>query len=77
MKKALMLFTFGVLAAVACQKNPVPEPPAKDASLKGEEVSVKEFPADIKKVFVLNEGQMGANNATLDFLRRSDGQKET
>ena len=74
MKKALMLFTFGVLAAVACQKNPVPEPPAKDASLKGEEVSVKEFPADIKKVFVLNEGQMGANNATLDFLRRSDGQ---
>lgn len=74
MKKALMLFTFGVLAAVACQKNLVPESPAKDASLKGEEVSVKEFPADIKKVFVLNEGQMGANNATLDFLRRSDGQ---
>ncbi len=74
MKKALMLFTFGVLAVVACQKNFVPETPTKDASLKGEQVSVKEFPADLKKIFVLNEGQMGANNATLDFLRRSDGQ---
>ena len=74
MKKALLLFTFGVLSVVACRKTFVPGTPTKDASLKGEEVSVKEFPADVKKIFVLNEGQMGANNATLDFLRRSDGQ---
>lgn len=74
MKKALMLFTLGMLTLVACEKKFVPEAPTKDASLKGEEVSVKEFPADVKKIFVLNEGQMGANNATLDFLRRSDGQ---
>lgn len=74
MKKALMLFTLGLLTLVACEKKFVLEAPTKDASLKGEEVSVKEFPADVKKIFVLNEGQMGANNATLDFLRRSDGQ---
>ncbi len=73
MKKALLLFAFGVLSVVACQKTPVPETPAKDASLTGEMVKVGEFPEDIKKIFVLNEGQMGANNATLDFLRLSDG----
>lgn len=77
MKKALLLFAFGVLTAVACQKNFVPEDTAKDASLKGETVKVAEFPSDVKKIFVLNEGQMGANNATLDFLRRSDGQYVT
>lgn len=74
MKKALMLFAFGVLVTVACQKTFVPETPTKDASLKGETVKVGEFPSDVKKIFVLNEGAMGTNNATLDFLRRSDGQ---
>ena len=74
MKTALLLFTFGVLSVVACRKTFVPGTPTKDASLEGESVNVAEFPADVKKIFVLNEGQMGANNATLDFLRRSDGQ---
>lgn len=73
MKKALMLLSLGVLAVAACQKTAVPETPAKDVSLQGTEVDVKRFPLDVKKVFVLNEGGMGANNATLDFLRRSDG----
>ena len=86
MKKALMLFTLGVLTLAACQKTPTPETTtpdpevtteSKDASLQGTEVDVKWFPQDVKKVFVLNEGQLGANNATLDFLRVSDGQYVT
>ena len=32
------------------------------------------LPEGIRKVFVLNEGGMGSNNATLDFLRRADRQ---
>ena len=67
MKKSLMLFTLGMLTVVACQKTPV------DDALAGCEVAVYEFPGEVKKIFVLNEGQMGANNATLDFLRLTDG----
>lgn len=70
MKKALMLFSLGVLTVVACQKAPTP---AKDATLEGKKVAVEAFSGAARKIFVLNEGGMGANNATLDFLRMSDG----
>ena len=79
MKKALLAaFAAGLLAFTACDivefgaKTPV-ETPSKDAGLTGEQVDVAGIPADVRKVFVLNEGGMGANNATLDFLRVSDG----
>ena len=73
MKKNWMLFTLGVLTLAACQKTFVQETPSKDADLKGTTVAVEEIGGN-KKIFVLNEGQLGANNATLDFLRISDGQ---
>ncbi len=76
MKKAWMLFSLGVLTLVACQKTFVQETPSKDADLKGTSVAVAEIDGN-KKIFVLNEGQLGANNATLDFLRISDGQYVT
>lgn len=76
MKKAWMLFTLGVLTLAACQKTFVQETPSKDADLKGTSVAVEEIGGN-KKIFVLNEGQLGANNATLDFLRISDGQYVT
>lgn len=62
----------GALAFCACQKDPV-ETPSKDSALTGETVDVSGFPSGISKVFVLNEGGMGSNNSTLDFLRISDG----
>lgn len=64
-----------LLAAVcACQKSPVPEPPSADADLTGTKVDLSAVRGlEARKIFVLNEGQMGANNATLDFLRVSDG----
>ena len=74
MKKATLLLLCGALAFCACRKDPVPEPPAKDAELTGEKVDVsRRFPDTPQKLFVLNEGGMGANNASLDFLRFSDG----
>ena len=73
MKKATLLLLCGALALCACRKDPVPEPPSKDADLTGRKVDVSSFPESIQKLFILNEGQMGANNATLDFLRFSDG----
>ena len=73
MKKATLLLLCGALSFCACHKDPVPEVPAKDADLTGEKVDVSFLPASVSKVFMLNEGQMGSNNATLDFLRMSDG----
>ena len=73
MKKATLLLLCGALALCACRKDPVPEPPSKDADLTGQKVDVSGFPESARKLFVLNEGQMGSNNATLDFLRFSDG----
>jgi hypothetical protein len=72
MKKANVLLLFGALMSIlACQK-PVPEK-YKDLDLAGEKVDVSAIPSGIRKVFVLNEGGKGSNNATLDFLRLSDG----
>ena len=71
MKKARLLLLFCALVSVfACQKDPVP---SKDADLTGSKVDVRGIPTNIKKVFVLNEGGMGSNNSTLDFLRLDDG----
>ena len=79
MKKALLAaFAAGLLAFTACDivdfggKAPA-ETPSKDAQLTGTQVDVSAIPAGIRKVFVLNEGGMGSNNATLDFLRIGDG----
>lgn len=73
MKKTLLLFLAGIFVFFSCEKDSVPEPetPApKESSLSGEKVDVSFF---IKKLFVLNEGQMGSNNCSLDMLRVSDG----
>ena len=71
MKKARLILLCGALVSLfACQKDPIPE---KDSTLTGTEVDVSGIPAGIKKVFMLNEGSMGSNNSTLDFLRISDG----
>jgi hypothetical protein len=70
MKKARLLLLFCAFVSVfACQKDPVP---SKDAELTGTKVDVSGIPTNIKKVFILNEGGMGSNNSTLDFLRMSD-----
>ena len=73
MKRATLLLLCGALVFCACRKDPVPEPPSKDADLTGEKVEIPGFPESAKKLFVLNEGGMGSNNASLDFLRVSDG----
>ena len=73
MQKARLLLLCGALVFCACRKDPVPEPPSKDADLTGQKVDVSGFPESLTKVFLLNEGGMGSNNATLDFLRISDG----
>lgn len=70
MKKAIGLLFFGMFSVCACQKDSVPGSVSEPA---GTAVDVDGFPASVRKVFVLNEGGMGANNATLDFLRISDG----
>lgn len=59
---------------MGCQKTPQPETPSKDAELTGTSVDLTPFANAAKKVFVLNEGGMGSNNASLDFLRFSDSQ---
>ncbi len=73
MKKTTLLLLCGVLFMGACQKIDQHETPSADSSLTGEKVDVGIFSNAAKKLFVLNEGQMGSNNATLDFLRFQDG----
>lgn len=73
MKKATLLLLCGAFAVCACQQDPVPEAPSKDAELTGEKVDVAAFSTAARKVFVLNEGGLGSNNATLDFLRLPEG----
>lgn len=71
MKKASLLLLTGIVAFAACQDPLFPEKPSIDSDLKGEVVDVNGL-SGFKKLFVLNEGQMGANNASLDMLRISD-----
>jgi hypothetical protein len=70
MKKAFLLLLCGTFAFCACQKDCVP---SKDSTLDGKTVDVSFISTSAQKLFVLNEGGMGSNNATLDFLRFSDG----
>lgn len=74
MKKAGLLLLCGTFAFCACQKDRVP---SKDSTLDGKTVDVSFISTSAQKLFVLNEGGMGSNNATLDFLRFSDGKYVT
>lgn len=69
MKKTALLLLCGALFLGACQKIDYREEPSKDEELTGQLVDVSPFSGAARKLFVLNEGQMGSNNASLDFLR--------
>ena len=74
MKKAFLLLLCGALAFSACDKNN-PEGGVKESDLTGEPVDLSEFGyTGPRKIFILNEGQKGANNASLDVIRFSDKQ---
>lgn len=72
---ALLVFSMLLTAiAVSCNKDGKPsETTSEDESLAGVEVAVGESGGPYKKLFMLNEGKMGSNNASVDFLRFSDG----
>jgi hypothetical protein len=78
MKRFLFICSLAAMVLTGCEivefgpKGPA-ETPSKDEQLTGTQVDVSAIPAGIRKVFMLNEGGMGSNNATLDFLRVSDG----
>ncbi len=66
--RALLVFSLVVLLAVSCEKESGRnETTSTDAGLAGVEVAVGEKNG-FDKLFLLNEGQMGKNNASLDFL---------
>ncbi|MBR6345808.1 MAG: hypothetical protein IKR69_00275 [Bacteroidales bacterium] len=44
-----------------------------DDHLSGTVLAVDAFPESIRKVFILNQGKMGSNGASLDILRTKDG----
>ena len=69
MKKTALLLLCGALFLGACQKIEQHQTPPKDNDLTGVKVNVDNFADKAQKVFVLNEGSMGSNDATLDFLR--------
>ena len=69
MKKTALLLLCGALFLGACQKIEQHETPPADNGLEGVKVDVDYFATAADKVFILNEGSMGSNNATLDFLR--------
>jgi len=73
MKKASFLLLCGTLLLCSCEKSPIWDIFSKDSSLTGTQVDVKDFKTDVSKLFVLNEGGMGSNNASLDFIRFSNG----
>lgn len=69
-KFALLVFSVALLAVpTGCEKD---ETTSEDAGLAGVQVTVGEK-GRYDKLFVLNEGKMGTNNATVDFFRFSDG----
>ena len=76
MKRQALLVISGILAlgAAGCQTDPWDPVPAasEDETLAGETVTVGEDAPPVK-LFVLNEGQMGENEAKLDFFRFTDG----
>ena len=69
--KALLVFSMVAVAiAAGCTKD---ETASRDEDLAGINVAVGETSGPYQKLFVLNEGKQGTNNATLDFFRFSDG----
>ncbi len=75
MKKAFLLLLCGALALCACQKDPSEEAAINESDMTGETVDLSFLSVDDpRKIFVLNEGQMGSNNASLDVIRFSDAQ---
>ena len=76
MKRQALLVISGILAlgAAGCQTDPWDPIPAasEDETLAGETVPVGEDAPPVK-LFVLNEGAVGSNSATLDFFRFTDG----
>lgn len=76
MKKITLLFCSCALAvmAVGCKMD-VPDviDASGDENLAGEVVTVGDATSPYTKLFVLNEGKWGENNATLDFFRFSNG----
>lgn len=74
-KKSLLIFSCVLLSVMAgCDKdNPNGESFTSDEKLAGETVTAGEPSSAHSKLFVLNEGAMGQNNASLDFLRFRDG----
>ena len=73
MKKSALLLLCGALFLGACQKIEQHQEPPKDNGLTGVMVNVDNFANSAQKIFVLNEGSMGSNSATLDFLRLPAG----
>ena len=67
MKKTALLLLCGVLFMGACQKIDKHENPPKDIDLTGVSVEVGNFSNEANKLFVLNEGTLSSNNATLDL----------
>ena len=71
--KKILFFIAGCLLFAGCDWLGI-ESVSKDSDLSGQAV---DFPylynAEAGKLFVLNEGGMGSNNATLDFLRLKEG----
>lgn len=68
---ALLVFsTLLAVTAVSCSKE---ETTSNDSDLAGVNVAVGEQSSSYSKLFVLNEGKMNTNNASLDFFRFSDG----
>lgn len=70
MKKSVLLLLSGVLCICACQKDPFPE-------IGGEKVDVSGFIFKANGLYVLNEGKLGMNNSTLDYLSFTDGNYKT
>ena len=74
MKKTFLLLGVALLLAACNNKDYIP---SKDKDLDGEKAELVSPDPAKTKIFVLNEGGMGSNNASLDFLRISDGKYVT
>ena len=70
MKKIYFLLLAGAMILCACQKEG-PAVPSTPSRLPAE--ICQAFAENFQGVFQLNEGQMGTNSASLDFLRFANG----
>ena len=76
MKKFALLFCSSILLAFAAACDLTTDEvddTSEDESLAGEVVTVGDWTSPYTKLFILNEGKWGENNASLDFLRIADG----